>query len=131
MLSFRYSKGSVKPPERSLNIYRERVSKQSYLIIRTLSVAGIPMDDKTTREEKERLMARLALAATNLSDVETCPSDKKLAAFIDNRLRGTERQAMLAHFNRCRQCYQHWLEIAVYLKDVAESTPEPKTQELP
>lgn len=75
----------------------------------------------------ERIIALLGAAACRPMEptAEPCPSAEALAAFIDNRLAGVEREAMLAHLNCCPGCYQHWLEAATYLQSVAPDRKSP------
>ena len=74
------------------------------------------MNHKAPLETKDRTLALFALAATDAPQATFCPSEETLAQFIDGRLTGQGREAMLAHLNRCRGCYHHWLEVAAYLK---------------
>ncbi|MCI0400070.1 MAG: hypothetical protein L0Z68_02035, partial [Gammaproteobacteria bacterium] len=73
------------------------------------------MNHKASPETKDRALALFALAATDTGQATSCPSEETLAQFIDGRLTGQPRETMLAHLNRCRACYHHWLEVAAYL----------------
>jgi len=74
---------------------------------------------------KDRTLALFALAATDAPQATSCPNEETLAQFIDGRLTGQGRETMLAHLNRCRACYHHWLEVAAYLtsSEAAASAP--------
>lgn len=80
------------------------------------------MNDRSSPEANDRTLALLALAATDAPQATSCPSEETLAQFIDGRLSGQAREAILTHLNRCRACYHHWLEIAAYL---TSSAPAP------
>jgi hypothetical protein len=56
-------------------------------------------------QEQERRIALLGLLATESEQVSACPADELLATFIEGRLTGKVRQAMLAHLNHCPSCY--------------------------
>ncbi len=56
-------------------------------------------------QEQERRIARLGLLATESEQVGACPANELLATFIEGRLTGKVRQAMLAHLNHCPLCY--------------------------
>jgi hypothetical protein len=73
------------------------------------------MNKNLTRPNNGRILALLGLAARKPSAAEGCPSDEALAAFIDHRLRGKDRKAVLTHLNRCSSCYHHWREVGAYL----------------
>lgn len=83
------------------------------------------MNHKAPLETKDRTLALFALAATDRPQAMSCPSEETLAQFIDGRLTGQARETMLAHLNRCRACYHHWLEVAPYLNssEAAASAP--------
>ncbi|MGQ0594628.1 MAG: hypothetical protein ACT4QB_18935 [Gammaproteobacteria bacterium] len=83
------------------------------------------MSLKAPLETKDRMVALFALAATDTPRANSCPSEETLAEFIDGRLSGQARETMLAHLNRCRACYHHWLEAAAYLSssEAAASAP--------
>jgi hypothetical protein len=77
------------------------------------------MNDNSSLERKERVIALLGLAATEPPAGTSCPGEETLAQFIEGQLTGRAREAMLAHLNRCPSCYYHWLEVGSYL-NVAE-----------
>lgn len=83
------------------------------------------MTDDPYPEESERLVALMGLAASERQGIGSCPSTEQLAAFVDRRLKGQARQRLLAHLDRCPQCYHHWLEIGAYLQ---EATPATKSR---
>jgi len=83
------------------------------------------MNHKTSPETKDRALALVALAATDAPQATDCPNEETLAQFIDGRLSGQGREAMLAHLNRCRACYHHWLEIGAYLTSSEAAAPAP------
>jgi len=83
------------------------------------------MNHKTSPETKDRALALFALAATDTPQATSCPSAETLAQFIDGRLSGQPREVMLAHLNRCRACYHHWLEVAAYLTSNEAAAPAP------
>ncbi len=56
-------------------------------------------------QEQERRIALLGLLATESEQVGACPADELLATFIEGKLTGEVRQAMLAHLNHCPSCY--------------------------
>lgn len=72
----------------------------------------------------ERLPALLALAACREQPPEACPDAESLAALAEQSLRGNARRRLLAHLNRCPDCYAHWLEVATIL---AENAPLPRS----
>ncbi|MGH8615485.1 MAG: hypothetical protein ACREYF_26555 [Gammaproteobacteria bacterium] len=83
------------------------------------------MNHKASPETKDRALALFALAATDTPQATSCPSEETLAQFIDGRLSGQGREAMLAHLNRCRACYHHWLEVTAYLTSSDSAAPAP------
>lgn len=78
--------------------------------------------EKTVTMREEQMLALLGLAASQSKSTEACPPPEQLAAFIDGHLSSTQRREMLAHLNRCEQCYQEWLKTALA---VAELEPKP------
>lgn len=78
-------------------------------------------------QEQESRIALLGLMATESEQVGTCPADELLATFIEGRLTGEARQAMLAHLNHCPSCYYHWLEAASYLSAREPAAPRTRT----
>ncbi|WP_286293178.1 hypothetical protein [Methylomarinovum tepidoasis] len=76
-------------------------------------------------KENERLISLLGLAATRREETEDHhPPPEVLAAFIEQRLPSSRRQAVLAHLNRCECCYQEWLHSAAALEEAQpEETP--------
>jgi hypothetical protein len=48
-------------------------------------------------QEQERRIALLRLLATEGEKAGACPSDETLATFLEGKLTGKVRQAMLAH----------------------------------
>ena len=83
------------------------------------------MNHKASPETNDRALALFALAATDTPQATSCPSEETLAQFIDGRLTGQTREAMLTHLNRCRTCYHHWLEVAAYLTSSESAAPAP------
>lgn len=78
-------------------------------------------------DPQQRRIALVALAATKpANDGVTCPGDAQLTAFIEHRLIGAPREAMLRHLNRCPTCYQLWLDTVEALQD-EEQTPAQRT----
>ena len=75
-----------------------------------------------TQEEESRI-ALLGLIATESEKVGAYPSDETLATFLEGKLTGKARQAMLAHLNHCPSCYYHWLEAASYLNELEPAAP--------
>lgn len=75
------------------------------------------MTKKSVIEGKERLLALLGLGASQEGVADPCPSDEQLAAFVTGELRKKDRRAVLAHVNRCAECYQQWLEVGAYLDE--------------
>lgn len=73
------------------------------------------MTDTMPPEKTERLAALLGLAASKRQKAGFCPPDEELTAFVNGKLKGNERQRMLAHMNDCPECYYHWLEVSVAL----------------
>ncbi|HEX4953528.1 MAG TPA: zf-HC2 domain-containing protein [Thermoanaerobaculia bacterium] len=53
----------------------------------------------------------------------TCPSDEQIAASLDGRLSGPERDQVEAHLASCPLCYQVFKEAAEVLEDVLADTP--------
>jgi len=74
-----------------------------------------------TPDPTERRLALLALAAKPTQTPSVCPSDEALAGFVEGRLEGEAREALLAHLNDCRACYHHWLEVATYVTSAAQA----------
>lgn len=88
--------------------------------------------DEPTDPLQQRI-ALLALAATRpANDAGVCPGDARLAAFIERRLSGSAREAMLYHLNRCPTCYQVWLDTVEDLQDEGPiSTRRPEVSQTP
>ncbi len=78
--------------------------------------------EKTINIEQERMLVLLGLAGSKPKPSASCPQAEQLSAFIDGRLSGSQRQAILAHLNSCEPCYQEWLSAALA---AAELKPEP------
>jgi hypothetical protein len=78
-------------------------------------------------QEEESKIALLGLMATEGEKVGACPSDETLAIFLEGKLTGKARQAMLAHLNHCPSCYYHWLEAASYLNELEPAAPRTRT----
>jgi hypothetical protein len=74
-------------------------------------------------QEEESKIALLGLLATEGEKVGACPSNETLATFLEGKLTGKARQAMLAHLNHCPSCYYHWLEAASYLNELEPAAP--------
>ncbi len=70
--------------------------------------------NNSTPNHNERIMALLGLLTTQKKQKTEagCPSDEQLAVFIDKKLKGRTREAMLEHLDNCPNCYHHWLETA-------------------
>ena len=83
------------------------------------------MNHDMSPKNEERVVAMLGLTAEDSELSGNCPSNEELAAFIDHGLHGEARESMLAHLNRCRSCYRHWLEVCSYL-DAADQTQSEK-----
>lgn len=82
------------------------------------------MNENAPMKEDERLISLLGLAATRREETEDHPPPEVLAAFIEKRLPPSQRQAVLAHLNRCECCYQEWLHSATALEEAQpEETP--------
>jgi hypothetical protein len=64
----------------------------------------VPFMTNITQEQGRRI-ALLGLLATESEQVGACPADELLATFIEGKLTGKVRQAMLAHLNHCPSCY--------------------------
>jgi hypothetical protein len=75
-----------------------------------------------TQKEESRI-ALLGLMATESEKVGACPSDETLAIFLEGKLTGKARRAMLAHLNHCPSCYYHWLEVASHLSELEPAAP--------
>src|SRR5918992_3401559 len=86
----------------------------------------VPFMTNSTQKEESKI-ALLGLLATESEKVGACPSDELLAAFIEGKLTGKARQAMLAHLNHCPSCYYHWLEAASYLSALEPAAPRTST----
>lgn len=89
------------------------------------------MNNHETLDPLQQRIALLALAATQpTNDAGACPGDAQLTAFIEHRLTGAAREAMLYHLNRCPTCYQVWLDTVEVLQD-EEPTPvqQPETHQ--
>lgn len=70
-------------------------------------------NDNPLENDKERLAVLGSLVSQRVQQgSEACPADDQLAAFVENRLSGPARAAMLDHLDRCPSCYRHWLEVA-------------------
>lgn len=59
------------------------------------------------------------------TSTETCPSLEDLAAFLDGRLSGDERNRIVAHLADCPSCYEVFAEAARYRLDEEEDEEEP------
>jgi hypothetical protein len=79
-----------------------------------------------TQGEESRI-ALLGLMATEGEQVGACPADETLATFLEGKLTGEVRQAMLAHLNHCPSCYYQWLEAASYLSALEPAAPRTHT----
>jgi hypothetical protein len=86
----------------------------------------VPFMTNSTQEEESKI-ALLGLMATEDEKVSACPADETLATFIEGKLTGKARQAMLAHLNHCPSCYYHWLEAASYLNELEPAAPRAST----
>jgi hypothetical protein len=84
-------------------------------------------EEALSPQNKERLLALLSLMEKGTLEVNVCPCDELLAAFIEGKLTGEARQAMLAHLNHCSSCYYHWLEAASYLSALEPAAPRTST----
>ncbi len=90
------------------------------------------MNNNFPPEKTERLAALLGIGAQTHRHDPPPPSDEQLAAFMDGRLQGTEREAMLAYLNRHPEYRHRWLEIASQLAHLtppeqeAEAAPAPQ-----
>jgi hypothetical protein len=80
-------------------------------------------EEAMSPQNKERLLTLLSLMGKGTLKVNVCPSDELLATFIERRLTGEVRQAMLAHLNHCPSCYYQWLEAASYLSALEPAAP--------
>jgi hypothetical protein len=65
--------------------------------------------------EHERLIALMGLVAQVPEGIDSCPSDEQLADFVSGGMSAKNRRIMLAHLDRCQDCYYAWLEIGSYL----------------
>jgi hypothetical protein len=79
-------------------------------------------------QEEENRIALLGLIATESEKAGACPSDETLATFLEGKLTGKARQAMLAHLNHCPSCYYHWSEAASYLDELEPAAPRTSAQ---
>ncbi len=59
------------------------------------------------------------LNSVDSSDRSECPSINDLALIIDGRLKGKERDALMAHLDACPACYKQWLEVSAELSEQA------------
>lgn len=84
------------------------------------------MTDKALSTETEGLAALCGLAATSSGQPgEPCPPETVMAAFIEHRLDQRQKQKMLAHLNRCEDCYQVWLETCLVMEEqTAQEAPK-------
>jgi hypothetical protein len=81
-----------------------------------VNIYGDIMDDK--------MKVLLALGATEPPPAGACPSDEKLAAFVDNRLGPEERNSVFKHLDACSSCYRQWLDIsAIREEESGKSVP--------
>lgn len=83
------------------------------------------MHDHDPPDNTERLVALLGIGARTGRRDPPPPSDEQLAAFIDGRLRGSEREAMLAYLNRHPDYRHRWLEAAAQLAEPAPAERGP------
>lgn len=60
----------------------------------------------------DRDAALVTLAAQERETDLPCPSAGELAAFADNRLKGDQREQVLAHVDACPDCFGIWLELS-------------------
>jgi hypothetical protein len=84
-------------------------------------------EEALSPQTKERLLALLSLMEEGTLKVNVCPCDELLATFIEGRLTGEARQAILAHLNHCPPCYYQWLETASYLSVLEPAAPRTST----
>jgi hypothetical protein len=84
-------------------------------------------EEAMSPQNKECLLALLSLMGKGTLKVNVCPCDELVAAFIEGKLTGKARQAMLAHLNHCPSCYYYWLEAASYLSELEPAAPRTST----
>ncbi|MEO5330456.1 MAG: zf-HC2 domain-containing protein [Magnetococcus sp. YQC-5] len=63
-------------------------------------------------EPAQQLAVLLTLAAGRSEGAGSCPSPESLAALVDGTLHQNQREALLNHLDRCRDCYRAWLGTA-------------------
>lgn len=67
-------------------------------------------------DDQQRAFALLGIAATKETRDQPCPPDNIMSAFIENRVGSKTRAMMLAHFNRCEDCYLLWEQLGAALE---------------
>jgi hypothetical protein len=62
---------------------------------------------KAKKEERDEIIGRaLAGAIKENAQVDECPSDEMLSAFVDGTLNEQERDAVVGHLTHCDKCYE-------------------------
>lgn len=67
--------------------------------------------NKTTSIQSEQYTVLLSLAATHKPLNTDCPTEEKLAIFLEGRMNKHDHKAMVAHMGQCSECYYDWLQV--------------------
>ncbi len=82
------------------------------------------MTDNPNHEAMDKLAASCGIAATRPNDpAGECPPDAVMAAFLEHRLDKQGKEKMLAHLNRCEDCYRLWVETSLLLHEEVPESP--------
>ncbi len=73
----------------------------------------------TVEDREEKFMVRAALSVVGPKRPDTCPAAEDLAAFLDDRLSETEKEAVMKHLEACPDCYRNWLASAAAIEEEA------------
>jgi len=70
--------------------------------------------------ERDAMIGRFISKAINKEKAEdACPYTETIAAFIDGRLKGEEREKIIRHLSACNKCYELFSETIKTMEDVS------------
>ncbi len=75
-------------------------------------------------DDQDRTLALLGVAATKKPQDKPCPPENIMSAFIENRVNSETRALMLAHLNRCEDCYFTWEQLGTFVVQQDEQVLE-------
>lgn len=96
-----------------------------------------PKKDESVRlNNKEAMLGRylsqqIRKASINEGPVGPCPPLENIAAFIDGKLSGAEREELIVHLNRCDDCYEVFIETVKVMEEMREDSPEKDPEDNP